>query len=49
MAELCRKHMISDATLYTWRRRHSGMGFSDGRRLKVLEDKNARLKKLLAE
>ncbi len=48
-AELCRKHGISDATFYTWRKRYGGMEVSDARRLKALEDENARLKKLLAE
>ena len=49
VAELCRKHGISDATFYTWRKRYGGMEVSDARRLKALEDENARLKKLLAE
>ena len=48
-AELCRKHGISDATFYTWRKRYGGMEVSDAKRLKTLEDENARLKKLLAE
>ena len=49
VSELCRKHGISDATFYTWRKRYGGMEVSDARRLKALEDENARLKKLLAE
>ena len=49
VAELCRKHGISDATFYTWRKRYGGMEVSDAKRLKALEDENARLKKLLAE
>lgn len=48
-AELCRKHGISDATFYNWRSRYGGMGVSDARRLKSVEDENRRLKKLLAE
>lgn len=47
--ELCRKHGISDATFYTWRKKYHGMDVSDARRLKALEDENAKLKKLLAE
>nr|WP_235862897.1 IS3 family transposase [Vibrio ruber] len=47
--ELCRKHGISDATFYTWRKKYAGMDVSEARRLKALEDENARLKKLLAE
>ncbi len=48
-ADLCRKHGISDATLYTWRSKYGGMEISDARKLKTLEDENGRLKKLLAE
>ena len=48
-ADLCRKHGISDATFYTWRSKYGGMEVSDAKRLKVLEDENAKLKKLLAE
>ena len=48
-AELCRKHGISDATFYKWRSRYGGMQASDAKRLKALEDENAKLKKLLAE
>ncbi len=49
VAELCRKHGISDATFYGWRSRHGGMEVPDARRLKALEEENRRLKKLLAE
>ena len=49
VADLCRKHGISDATLYTWRSKYGGMEVSDARKLKTLEDENRRLKKLLAE
>ncbi len=47
--ELCRKHSISDATFYTWRKKFGGMEVSEARRLKAVEDENAKLKKLLAE
>ena len=47
--ELCRKHNISDATFYTWRKKFGGMEVSEARRLKAVEDENAKLKKLLAE
>ncbi|MDX6029013.1 IS3 family transposase [Vibrio natriegens NBRC 15636 = ATCC 14048 = DSM 759] len=47
--ELCRKHGISDATFYTWRKKYAGLDVSEARRLKALEDENARLKKLLAK
>lgn len=49
VADLCRKHGISDATLYAWRSKYGGMEVSDARKLKTLEDENRRLKKLLAE
>ena len=45
VADLCRKHGISDATLYTWRSKYGGMEVSDARKLKTLEDENRRLKK----
>lgn len=48
-SELCRKHGISDATFYNWRKRYGGLEASEAKRLKGLEDENARLKKLLAE
>lgn len=47
--DLCRKHGISDATFYKWRSKYGGMDVSDARKLKALEDENARLKRLLAE
>lgn len=49
VADLCRKHGISDATYYNWKAKYGGMDVSDPRRLKTLEDENARLKKLLAD
>ena len=48
-AEVCRKHGISGATFYKWKARYGGLEVSDARRLKALEDENAKLKKLLAE
>ena len=48
-AELCRKHAISSATFYAWKAKFGGMDVSDAKRLKALEDENARLKRLLAE
>ncbi|HHA2229976.1 TPA: IS3 family transposase [Enterobacter ludwigii] len=47
--ELCRKHAISDATFYTWRKKFGGMDVPEVKRLKSLEEENARLRKLLAE
>ena len=48
-SELCRKHGISDATLYNWKAKFGGMTVSEAARLRSLEDENRRLKKLLAE
>jgi putative transposase len=47
--DLCRKHGISDATFYKWRAKYGGMDVSDAKKLKSLEDENAKLKRLLAE
>src|SRR5690606_38456855 len=47
--DLCRKYGISDATFYNWKAKYGGMTVSDVRRLRELEQENARLKKLLAE
>ena len=49
VADLCRRHGISDATFYNWKAKFGGMDVSDAKRLKSLEDENAKLKKLLAE
>ena len=49
VADLCRKHGISEATFYNWRSRYGGMEVSDAKRLKALEEENRKLKKLLAE
>jgi putative transposase len=47
--EVCRKHGISTATFYAWKAKYGGLEVSQARKLKALEDENARLKKLLAE
>ena len=49
VADLCRKHGISEPTFYAWKSKFGGMSVPDARRLKQLEEENARLKKLLAE
>jgi putative transposase len=48
-ADVCRKHGISEGTFYKWKAKYGGLEVSDARRLKALEDENAKLKKLLAE
>jgi putative transposase len=48
-ADVCRRHGISSATFFKWKAKFGGMDVSDARKLKALEDENAKLKKLLAE
>lgn len=48
-ADVCRKHGVSTATFYKYKARFGGLEVSDARRLRALEDENAKLKKLLAE
>jgi putative transposase len=48
-AEVCRRHGISPATFYAWKAKYGGLDVSEARRLKALEDENAKLKKLLAD
>jgi putative transposase len=49
VAELCRKHGISDATFYNWRSRYGGLEISELRRLRQLEEENRRLKGIVAD
>ena len=48
-AELCRRHGISPATFDKWKSKFGGLELSEAKRLRALEDENAKLKKLLAE
>ena len=48
-ADVCRKHGVSSATFYKWKAKYGGLEVSDARRLRALEDENAKLKRLLAE
>jgi putative transposase len=48
-AEVCRKHGISTATFYAWKAKFGGMEVSEAKRLKSLEEENAKLKRLLAD
>ena len=47
--ETCRELGISEATLYSWKKRYAGMGVSELRRLKQLDEENCRLKGLVAD
>lgn len=48
-ADVCRKHGVSSATFYKWKAAYGGMDVSQARKLKVLEEENGRLKRLLAD
>ena len=47
--EICRKHGITNTTLYRWKARYGGMSRPEVAKVRVLEDENRRLKRLLAE
>jgi putative transposase len=49
VADLCRKHGLSSPTFYKWKAKYGGMDVSEARRLRALEDENAKLKRLLAD
>ena len=49
VAEVARKHKISEQTVYTWRRQFGQLEATDVKRLRALEAENARLKRMVAE
>ena len=49
VAEVCRRHGVSEWSFYRWRQKYVGMTISDAKRLKALEEENARLKKIVAQ
>lgn len=49
MAEIARRHGITETTLYRWRAKYGGLQVNEAKRLKALEDENRRLKKLVAQ
>ena len=49
VAEVCRKMGVSEATFYNWKKKYGGLGVSELRRLKQLEDENTRLKRMVAD
>ncbi|MGY3413220.1 putative transposase [Bradyrhizobium sp. GM5.1] len=49
VADLCRNHGVSDASIYKWKARFGGMDVSEAKRLRTLEDENTKLKRLLAD
>ena len=48
-AELARRHGVSEATIYNWKAKYGGLEVSEAKRLRSLEDENAKLKRLLAD
>lgn len=49
VAELCRRHGISDATYYLWKSKYSNMTVPEAKRLRALEEENSRLKRIVAD
>jgi putative transposase len=49
VADLCRKHGVSDASIYKWKAKFGGLEVSEAKRLRALEDENAKLKRMLAD
>ena len=49
VADLCRKHGVSDASIYKWKAKYGGLEVSEAKRLRALEEENAKLKRMLAE
>lgn len=47
--DICRRHGISSATFYTWRKKYGGMDASEAKRLRELEIENAKLKRIVAD
>ena len=48
-SEICREAGISEQTFYNWKRKYGGMGVSELRRLRLLEEENRKLKQLVAD
>ena len=48
-ADLARRHGVSEVTIYNWKAKYGGLEVSEAKRLRALEDENAKLKRLLAE
>ena len=49
MAEVCRKHGISNALYYQWKSKYSGVSVNELKRIRELESENSRLKKMYAD
>jgi putative transposase len=49
VVDLCRKHGVSDASIYKWKAKFGGIGVSEAKKLRALEDENGKLKRMLAD
>jgi putative transposase len=49
IAELCRRHGITETTFYRWKRKYGGLQVNEAKRLRALEEENRRLKRLVAD
>jgi len=49
VVEVCREHGVGESTFYKWKSKYGGLEVNEARRLKTLEDENARLKRIVAE
>lgn len=49
VSEVCRKMGVSEATFYNWKKKYGGLGITELRRLRQLEDENSRLKQIVAD
>lgn len=49
VADICRKMGVSDASFYLWKKKYAGMGITELRKMKALEEENRQLKKLVAD
>ncbi len=49
VSELCRKHGVSDASIYKWKAKFGGMDVSEAKRFRALEEENGKLKRMLAD
>lgn len=49
VVDVCREHGMGESTFYKWKSKYGGLEVNEARRLKSLEDENARLKRLVAD
>lgn len=49
VSEICRRYGVSEATFYKWKQKYGGMQVSEARRLRLVEEENRKLKKLVAD